>query len=77
MEGEGGTEISFPFVFSSLANVEKDDGKSKRKKNYANKNNAKVVEIGHAKEEDDEEEEEEKEEKRRRRRRERRRRRFQ
>lgn len=74
MEGEGGTEISFPFVFSPLANVEKDDGKSKRKKNYADKNNAKVAEIGHAKEEDEEEEEKEK---RRRRRRERRRRRFQ
>lgn len=67
MEGEGGTEISFPFVFSSLANVEKDDGKSKRKKNYVDKNNAKVAEIGHAEEKveggDDEEEEKKEKEK--------------
>ncbi|TGZ39021.1 Uncharacterized protein DBV15_02366 [Temnothorax longispinosus] len=32
------------------ANVEKDDGKNKRIKNYADKNNAKVAEIGHAEE---------------------------
>lgn len=70
MEGEGGTEISFPFVFSSLANVEKDDGKSKRKKNYVDKNNAKVAEIGHA-EEKVEGEDDEEEEKRRRRKKER------
>lgn len=45
-------------MFNPLANVEKDDGKSKRKKNYSDKNNAKVAEIGHAEEEDEEGEEE-------------------
>lgn len=55
MEEEGRTEISFPFVFRP-ANVKKDDGKSKSKRNYADKNNAKVAEIGHAEEEDEEEE---------------------
>jgi len=45
VEEEERTEISLPFVFNLLANVEKDDSKSKKKKNYANKNNTTAAEI--------------------------------